>query len=164
MKDIKYEDELKRLKIRVNGIVLKENKVLVIKSKNNSSYYLPGGHIELGEDSKQAVSREMLEELGTEVVIKEKIAIAENFYLDKCGKEVHEISFYYVVDPIDFEKIPMVAYERVENDKGEMKLHKFDWLDINAIKDVDFKPEFLREKLLEKNYEFEHVIIKNDKK
>ena len=51
--------------------------------KNNISYCLPGGHVELGEDSKTAILREMLEEINTSVSIDKELAIVENFYLDK---------------------------------------------------------------------------------
>ena len=35
---------------------------------NKTSYYhIPGGHIEIGEDSKQAVIREIKEEIGCDV-------------------------------------------------------------------------------------------------
>ena len=79
MEDIEFKTETKKFKYRVNGIVIYNNKLLTIKMKNNISYCLPGGHVELGEDTKTAMLREMLEELDTPVSIDKELAFVENF-------------------------------------------------------------------------------------
>jgi 8-oxo-dGTP pyrophosphatase MutT (NUDIX family) len=158
MDDIEFKTETKKFKYRVNGIVIYNNKLLTIKMKNNISYCLPGGHVELGEDTKTAILREMLEELDTPVSIDKELAFVENFYLDKKGFETHELGFYYIVKPDNFEKIPFHNYSRTENDKGEIKIHNFEWLEISSLKDFDFKPEFLKNKLINEIYDFEHII------
>ena len=160
MEDIKIKTDKKKFKYRVNGIVIKDNKILTIKMKNNISYCLPGGHVELGEDSKTAVIREMLEELDTNVTIQKELAVVENFYTDKNGLLTHEISFYYIVNPDNFSNISLEDYSKYENDKGEIKQHNFVWLPINTLHDFDFRPTFIKEKLINNNYEFEHIIIK----
>lgn len=160
MKDIEFKSSTQKFKYRVNGVIINNNKLLTLKMKNNISYCLPGGHVELGEDSKSAILREMLEEIGTPVSIVKELAIVENFYLDKNNFQTHEISFYYVVNPDNFDKISLPKYQREENDKGEVKIHNFEWLDISMLEDYDFRPEFLKEKLIDKNYNFEHIIKK----
>lgn len=160
MSDLEIKTNTKKFKYRVNGIILKNKKILTIKMKNNISYCLPGGHIELGEDSNTAIIREMLEELNTNVTINKEIAIVENFYTDKNSLLTHEISFYFIVKPENFSKIPLENYTKCENDKGELKQHNFVWLDINSLKDFDFKPSFIKEKLMNNNFDFEHIIIK----
>src|SRR5574344_1896883 len=158
MEDIKIKTDKKKFKYRVNGIVIKDNKILTIKMKNNISYCLPGGHVELGEDSKTAVIREMLEELDTNVTIQKESAVVENFYTDKNVLLTHEISFYYIVNPDHFSNISLEDYSKYENDKGEIKQHNFVWLPINTLHDFDFRPTFIKEKLINNNYEFEHII------
>ena len=128
--------------------------------KNNVSYCLPGGHVELGEDSKTAIIREMLEELDTNVTIQKELAVVENFYTDKNSLLTHEISFYYIVNPDNFSNISLEDYSKYENDKGEIKQHNFVWLPINTLREFDFRPTFIKEKLINNNYEFEHIIIK----
>ncbi len=160
MKDIEFKNETQKFKYRVNGIVIYNNKILTIKMKNNVSYCLPGGHVELGEDTKTAILREMLEEIDTPVSIDKEIAIVENFYMDKKGFQTHELSFYYIVSPENFDKISLQNYEKVENDKGEIKVHNFEWLDIKSLNNFDFRPEFLKEKLMNGDYNLEHKIIK----
>ena len=73
---------------------------------------------------------------------------------------IYIISFYYLVVPNNFDKISLPNYTKLENDKGKIKSHNFEWLDIPLLKDFDFKPEILKEKLIQRNYNFEHIIIK----
>ena len=73
---------------------------------------------------------------------------------------IYIISFYYLVVPHNFDKISLPNYTKLENDKGKIKNHNFEWLDIPLLKNFDFKPEFLKEKLIQRNYNFEHIIIK----
>lgn len=103
--------------------------------------------MELGESTKSAILREMIEELQTEVTIDKELAFAENFYLDKNALATHELSFYYIVKPKNFDNIQFNNYSSTENDKGKTKVHNFEWLDINSLSDVDLKPEFIKSKL-----------------
>ncbi len=161
MEDIEIRINNKKFKYRVNGIVLKNNKILTLRMKNNISYCLPGGHVELGEDSNSAIIREMLEELDTKVTIKKELAMVENFYKDKNNLLTHEISFYYIVVPESFSKIPLENYSRSEHDKGQLKQHNFVWLNLDNITDFDFRPSFIKDKLVNNNYDFEHIIVKD---
>lgn len=160
MRDLEIKNNTKKFKYRVNGIIIKNNKILTIKMKNNISYCLPGGHVELGEDSNTAIIREMLEEVNTNVTINKEFAVVENFYTDKNNLLTHEISFYFIVEPENFSKIPLENYSKCENDKGELKQHNFVWLEIDSLKDFDFRPYFIKEKLINNNFNFEHIIIK----
>lgn len=160
MQDVRIQTENHKFKYRVNLIVLKNGKVLTIKMSNGTAYCLPGGHIELGEDSRTAAIREAFEELDSEVTISHELAIAENFYTDKAGLITHEHSFYYIVEPVTFDKIPLVNYTRTENDKGKIKEHYFEWLDIKKLSDVNLVPSFIKEKLAKDDLTFEHFIIK----
>lgn len=160
MRDIEVKTESDKFKYRVNGIVIENGKMLTIKMKNNISYCLPGGHVELGEDSKEAVIREIKEELETDSTIDKELAIVENFYLDKNNLKTHELSFYYLVKPVNFDKIKLENYSRIEIDKGEEKQLNFEWLELKDLMNIDFRPNFLKKKLSLQDYSFEHIIIK----
>lgn len=159
MEDIEIKTNDKKFKYRVNGIIIHNNKLLTLKMKNNISYCLPGGHVELGESSQNAILREMLEETQTEVSINTLFSIVENFYTDKNNLKTHELSFYYIVEPRNFDKIKFNNYSANELDKGIEKQHNFEWLDISSLANVDFRPSFIKNKLLSNNYSFEHIII-----
>jgi len=160
MSDIEYIRDREKFKYRVCGIVIKDDKILTINCKDFDAYYLPGGHAEFGEDSKQATIREMLEETETNVTIEKTIAIVENFYIDKHNLNTHEISFYYLVKPENYDNIKLENYSRMENDKGKLKQLNFEWIKLKELKDIDFRPHFLKEKLAKKDYAFEHLIVR----
>ena len=94
------------------------------------------------------------------LIAQKELAIAESFYTDKNSLLTHEISFYYIVKPDDFANISLKDYSKYENDKKEAKQHNFVWLPINSLHDFDFRPTFVKQKLITNNYEFEHIIIK----
>lgn len=159
MSDIELIINNQKFKYRVNGIIIHDNKLLALKMKNNISYCLPGGHVELGESSQKAILREMLEETQTKVSIDKTFSVVENFYTDKNSLKTHEISFYYLVKPENFDKIKFDNYSVNELDKGEEKQHYFEWLNISSLENVDFRPAFIKNKLISGNYDFEHIII-----
>lgn len=160
MEDIEFKTKERKFKYRVNGIILHDGKILTLKMKNNISYCLPGGHVELCESSTDAILREMLEETKTNVSIEKELAIVENFYIDKNNFDTHELSFYYIVTPENYDKIKFENYSIIETDKGELKQHDFIWLDISSLNTIDFRPSFIKSKLISGNYNFEHIIIK----
>ena len=66
-----------------SAIVIKDNRVLMIRTKNSNSWGVPSGEVEAGETTKDACIREILEETGYEAkIIKElhtKKTIIKNY-------------------------------------------------------------------------------------
>lgn len=155
--DVRIDTEESGFKYRVCGVVIKENKVLLQKINENKFYCLPGGHVELGEDTETAVKREMKEETEREYNIDELMVINENFFMHG-NKKYHELGFYYKLSPK--EDMEIENYSRIEIDKGKPKKLEFEWIKLDKLESVDFRPAFLKEKLLNKNYKLEHIITK----
>lgn len=158
--DLEIKTNTQKFKYRVNGIIIKDNKLLTLRMKNKTSFCLPGGHVELGEDTHTAIIREMLEETDTDTTISSELAIVESFYTDKNGLATHEISFYYIVEPVNYDKILLNNYTKIENDKNEVKKHNFEWIELSKLNDVDFRPSYIKNKLTTGNLSFEHLIVK----
>ena len=58
--DARFRTEEGRLKLRVTGIIIHNNKLL-IEEYNEKVYFLPGGTINLNETSEDAIIRELKE-------------------------------------------------------------------------------------------------------
>ncbi len=143
--DLKIKTETEEFHGRTCGIIKKENKFLIMKVNKTSYYHLPGGHIEIGEDSKQAVIREIGEEIGCEVQKAKLFAIQENFWIRR-GKQCHGIEFYYIIKPN--KQFQMKNYEKKEIDKGEEKLLEFKWVTLEELKNIDLRPINIRDMII----------------
>jgi 8-oxo-dGTP diphosphatase len=64
------------MRIRAGVVLIDDNKVALIERHRAGLHYFvfPGGGVDDGESPAQAAVREAMEELGTEVVIKQKVA------------------------------------------------------------------------------------------
>lgn len=87
----------------VRALIIREKKILVCQTVGRDYFFLPGGHIEYSENMKDALSRELYEELGARVVGSQFIGGIENLFTQD-GETRHEISFMFHVD-IDLEEI-----------------------------------------------------------
>lgn len=88
--------------IRLTGVLVEKEKILLVKQSVSPtrSWSLPGGRLEHGESLEDGVRREIYEETGLEVKVKNLIYICENpaavpplvhitFMLERVGGEIH---------------------------------------------------------------------------
>ena len=147
--DLKIKTDTQEFHGRTCGIIKQEDYFLIMRVNKTQYYHIPGGHIEIGEDSKEAVIREIKEEIGCSVKEAKLFAIQENFWKRK-GKQCHGIEFYYVIEPEP--KLSIKDYERIENDKGEDKLLEFKWVKSEELLNVDLRPENIKKLLVNGEY------------
>lgn len=147
--DLKIKTEKEEFHGRTCGIIKQEDKFLIMRVDKTSYYHIPGGHIEIGEDSEQAVIREIKEEIGCDVQEASLFSIQENFWM-RNAKKCHGIEFYYIIKPK--QQLQMQDYERIENDKGEEKLLEFKWVTAEELKNTDLRPINIRDMLINEEY------------
>lgn len=145
-------------KFRVSGLIIKNNKLLLVDMDDSGFLCLPGGYVELGETTEEAVKRELIEEIGKEVSIIKNLGVVENYFVNKFSKKMHEISFYYMMDFID-DISEQKDFTLIENDKGNNVKLDFKWIDLNEIENFDIRPIFLINLLKNNNLEFNHLIF-----
>lgn len=151
-----------KFKFRVSGLIIRNNKLLTVEMDDSGFLCLPGGHVELGETTEEAVIRELYEETTKTVIIKKYLGVIENYFINKYNTQVHEIAFYYLMDFTN-ENNEMNDFTLIENDKGDNIKLDFRWIDINDLDKYNLKPAFLKELLNKDKLEFNHLIIKDIK-
>lgn len=144
MRDVKIDCEEGKFKFRVCGILKVDDKFLTVKIGDNNFYCLPGGHVELGEDTDHAILREMKEELGFNVKIIRLVSIIQNFFKTKDNKIFHELGYYYIVEPLNMKDVNLNDYIVMENDKGKIVRLEFKWFSLEQLHDENFLPEILK--------------------
>lgn len=86
--------ENKKFVIRCRAIILYKGRLLVVRHVHDTSFAaLPGGHLEWGEDVRECLSRELVEELGVKPDIGRLLYI--NTFLD--GGHIQPVEFFFEV-------------------------------------------------------------------
>ena len=110
------------------GIVLSENKILLVKNKKGDSsadsvswWGYPKGHLEEGEKPSEAAVREVYEETGFDVKIVNNKPVAESRYeIERSGEILQKTVWFYemeVVEPFknepddEIDEIALVDFE-----------------------------------------------------
>lgn len=151
--DLSIDIEDYKLNIRAGGLIIHNNKILAHKNINKDHYCIPGGRIELGENSETTIKREIQEELGKDIDILKYSSTIENFfYMNE--KKYHELYFLYRVE-FKNEEDKKIEYT-MHNMEGKDYL-QYEWLDIDKIDEYNILPECLKD-MLKKDNMPTHVI------
>lgn len=156
--DIKLFSNGLKFKYRVAGIIVNNNKVLVNKY-DKDRFCLPGGYVEVGETSLEAIKREIKEELQININDAEYIGIIENFFTNFKGDKTHGLEFYYKINVSDGE-IKNIDMNYIENDKGTTVKHNFKWIPINELNLYNIVPSQINN-IIQNNENNFHYIVKD---
>jgi 8-oxo-dGTP pyrophosphatase MutT (NUDIX family) len=156
MEDITYREDNKKFNYRVAGLIRRDDEILVMKDQGLPYYYLPGGRVKFFEESKDAIAREIDEELGLRVMDSRMIWVNESFFVEELSNDrFHEICFYY---QIAMDKDSYI-FDRGEFEKDEgRKRHFFRWIKIDELEGCRVYPLFLAKELHGENANIKHII------
>lgn len=155
---IKMKTDDYNFKFRVSGLIIRNNKLLLVDMNNSGFLCLPGGYVELGETTEEAIKRELVEEIDKDVIVKKYLGVVENYFINKFFKKMHEISFYYLMDFADA-NIKENNFTLIENDKGHNIKLDFKWISIDELDKFDIRPHFLKDLFKNNDLEFNHLIF-----
>jgi ADP-ribose pyrophosphatase YjhB (NUDIX family) len=139
---------------RTVGVAVHDGHVLLHRAEVDDFWSLPGGRCELMEPAREALRREMREELGVDVRVERLLWVVENFFqLD--GVDHHELGLYFLIDlGSDFRydvRRSMLGAE------GGLRLI-FCWFPVDRLPHLRLYPTFLREALSALPETTEHVV------
>lgn len=88
------EYELAGIETIARGVCIAGGKILLCRAKGGSTSYLPGGHVEFGETGREALKREIREELGLDCAVGRFLGVVENAFTQH-GKPHAEVNLVY---------------------------------------------------------------------
>ncbi len=107
------------------GVLWRDEKVLICQRGQDAAFALkwefPGGKIEPGETAREALQRELVEELAVDITIKEELLSYEFIY---PGGFTVNLTFFLVTD---FVPEPM-----------NLQFNNLAWVEIDSLSDYDF--------------------------
>jgi ADP-ribose pyrophosphatase YjhB (NUDIX family) len=137
----------KEIIIKVRGIILHDEKLLVVEHAHSNFMALPGGHLEFGEDAITCLKRELIEELGIEPKIGKLLYI--NTFIDNKDKKQY-VEFFFEIENgesyLDIEKL---------NRTHAHELAEIVW--ISRSDNINILPEALSKDFKENNIDKEKI-------
>ena len=93
-----YEVPVSELIMRpsIYGVIIKDDKILLVRQWDG--YDFPGGGIDLGEDLRSALVREIREETGMESKTGEIVVCENSFFKTERGNYLHSILLYFICE------------------------------------------------------------------
>ena len=131
------EYEISGIENIARGVCVLDGKVLLCRGKGLSSTYLPGGHIEFGETGREALVREIKEEMGLKATAGELLGVIENSFLQH-GKRHCEINLVYEMRLEGLGGLEGLGIKSQEDWIG------FEWADVDKLDEANLLPESIR--------------------
>jgi ADP-ribose pyrophosphatase YjhB (NUDIX family) len=100
------EDSRKNHEIAVSGVVLLDNKALLVRSmleENEGEWAMPGGYVKSKETIDDAIKREILEEIGIQPALEGLIAVRNKV---SETEEENEVCFIFLLRAADDKAFP----------------------------------------------------------
>ncbi len=128
----------REIEILARGACVQADQVLLCRNRKHGNVYLPGGHVDWGEDSKRALAREWREELGVSCRVGRFLGVVEQAYRARRGRTC-EISLVFEV------VCPKISPRR-NPDSAEARL-EFAWAPLEALQRTGLLPRAMANNL-----------------
>jgi len=123
------------MKVRVAGIVIKDDRLLLVKHRRRGLSYwaFPGGAVQEFERLPDALTRELREETGLDVEPGRLVYIVETF--DSRGQGTHTLNLFYLADVVG------EVATAVQNGGGGEHLDVPEFVPLDGLADIELYPE-----------------------
>lgn len=149
--NLDYKIDNNRFNARVSAIIYNKDKtkILLFKMRDRDFYMLPGGRIEMNEDSLSAIKREISEELDFDLKFT-LCSIQENF-LKLENTNIMQYCFCY-----------KAIYDGKINDEKfvckDNNSQIFEWIDLNDLSNIIIKPSSTSRLIKDDRNDIKHII------
>ena len=113
-----FKEPIRKSRTSCRGIVIKDNKILLVHELNKDVYMSPGGGVEQGESFERCCRRELMEEVGLDVSVGEHLFTINEYVFDELF-----ISNYFLCEVVG---VGEMALTPTEIDHGVTP----EWVDI----------------------------------
>lgn len=143
----------KKLKVRnsAKAVIIRDKKLLVIIKRDQAGPYaaLPGGGQKWGETLPDALARECMEEIGTDVTVRELLFIRE-YRSDRhefaaVSPSVHQVEFFFECAISD-------DYEPTQGALPDLGQEEVRWMPLDELGSVQLYPRAICPHLAELNH------------
>jgi 8-oxo-dGTP diphosphatase len=129
-RDLFVTSEEDAVEVIARAVVLRDGAVLLVQEIAQGYWFFPGGHVEAGETSREALLRELREELDAGATVDDGLGEVENRWV-RDGVEHHEVNHVFAAtidatDPVSQE--PHLAAG---------------WIGLDHLADTDVRPRVL---------------------
>ena len=110
------DDEIESEVIRLKALII-NSKGKILLAHNNNTFQFPGGHLEEGEIMDECIAREVVEETGIHIIVKEEPFLCIKTYDDNyfdTGKKVLSSIYYYRFFTDDQPNLEETHYDELE--------------------------------------------------
>ncbi|GAS84829.1 NUDIX domain-containing protein [Paenibacillus amylolyticus] len=139
---------MKPIRNSAKAVIVQDARLLVIRLEDQygTAYVFPGGGQEKGEELKDAVARECLEEIGQAVNVGELLHIREyigkNHEFAEWDADIHQVEFYFACSLIDPEA---TVFEGSNPDDHQVAV---EWIALEDLSQIRLYPKTIGELLL----------------
>ncbi len=129
------------VRVRPTGILVEDNRILIVKQyvTDNRSWSLPGGKLEAGETIEQCLIREMKEETGLDISIKELAYITDRI----LTAHLHIVHMSFLIRRTSRKTNALEwTHEDVEASKSSSKLREIKMVPVAELTQYGFSSVF----------------------
>ena len=119
-------------RVGVGAVILHEDKVLLVrrgKAPSFGKWSLPGGLVELGETTREAIAREIVEECGIKIRIVDVAGVIDRIVRDDADR----VHYHYVL--VDYLAYPDSLDVEAGSDAAEAQ-----WFEMGRLAGLDTTP------------------------
>lgn len=116
-------------RVGVGAVILHQHKVLLVrrgKAPSFGKWSLPGGLVELGESTREAIAREIMEECGIKIRIVDVCGVLDRVVKDDAGR----VRYHYVL--VDYLAYPDSLDVQAGDDAAEAQ-----WFEVAELAELD---------------------------